>query len=165
MRDSTENRASGSFEKSSGESVTFTWTTAHRMLPLVGRVVADILEHEKQLAQLQAEKVRLDRKRHSLAWPERSRRYVLQEEVQSADKHLRDVRAELEVLGVALIDAREGLVGFPTMVNDRPAFFSWRPGETELLYWNFADETERQPIPAHWTKPPEPRRRGSRPRS
>ena len=36
-------------------------------------------------------------------------------------------RTELEALGLALIDPDLCQVGFPTMVNNRKAFFSWRP--------------------------------------
>jgi hypothetical protein len=160
MSGSTENRTSGAFEQSRGLSATFTWPAAQRMLPLVRRIVADVLQHQRLLARMHAEKGRLDRNRRSLAWPARSRRYQLQEEIAGTEQDLKSTLGELEALGVVLVDRGAGQVGFPTFVNDRPACFSWRPGEEGLLYWHFADDPTRREIPVSWTKP-ETRRRGA----
>jgi hypothetical protein len=160
MSGSTENRTSGSFEKSRGAATTFTWQAAQRMLPLVRQIVADVVQGQQRLGRMYAEKGHLDANRRSLAWPARSRRYHLQEEIAAQEQDQRALVAELESLGVALIAADEGRVGFPTLVNNRPAFFSWRPGEDGLLHWHFADDPERQPIPETWRRN-EPRRRGS----
>jgi hypothetical protein len=160
MTGPTENRTSGAFEKSRGASATFTWHKAQRMVPLVRHVVGDIVQLQQRLARMQVEKDHLDENRRSLAWPGRSRRYQLQEEIAAEEQHLRGALAELEGLGVVLVAADEGRVGFPTTVNNRPAFFSWRPGEETLAHWHFADDSTRQPIPESWTKS-EPRRRGA----
>ena len=60
--------------------------------------------------------------------------------------------AELHGLGVALLDELEIRVGFPTMVNNRRAYFSWHLGEDGLNNWRFADEDLDRPIPASWLK-------------
>lgn len=160
MNGSTENRTSGASEQSGGPDVVLTWNTAQRMLPLVQRIVEDIIARRQQLARLWPEKQKLDRQKRTLAWPERARRYQLQEEIQSAERDLEDVMAELEVLGVALFDADRGQAGFPTLVNNRRAYFAWRSGETELKTWHFAGESVRRPVPASWTTGPEARRAG-----
>ena len=157
----TENRASGASERSGGDAVVLTWGAAGAMLPLVGRIAADVVRLHDRLAQLRPEKERLDRSRRTLAWPDRARRYQLQEEADAVLKELQEATAELEVLGVALLHGPKGLVGFPTVVNDRPAYFSWRPGEEKLAFWNYADDLVRRPVPASWTRPPKgPERRG-----
>jgi hypothetical protein len=163
MSGSTENRASGASEKAGGQGAAFTWNVAQRMLPLVGRIVGDVLQHRRSLTRMHLEKNRLDRNRRSLTWPERSRRYQLDEEIAAEERKMREALAELEALGVALIDPRFGQVGFPTVVNDRSAFFSWRPGEDGPQYWHFADDTDRRPVPSVWTKPAERRRGSARP--
>ena len=160
MSGSTENRTSGSSEQSRGPAATFTWSAAQRMLPLVRAIIADVLQYQQRLARMQAEKGHLDRNRRSLAWPARSRRYQLQEDIATAEHDLKAVLGELEGLGVVLVERDAGQVGFPTFVNDRPACFSWRPGEEGLRFWHFADDAIRHEIPASWTKP-EPRRRGA----
>jgi hypothetical protein len=122
------------------------------MLPLVRHIVADVMDCQARLVQMQAEKDRLDRHRRDLSWPERSRRYQLQEEITGSERHLREALGELDNLGVAL-DRDSGEVGFPTMVNKQKAFFSWRPGEDALSFWHYAGERDRHTIPASWTKP------------
>jgi hypothetical protein len=51
-----------------------------------------------------------------------------------------------------LLDNEQGRVGFPTMVNDRRAYFSWHTGEDGLHSWQFADEDVTRPIPLAWLK-------------
>jgi hypothetical protein len=162
MSGSTEKRTSGAFEKAGGPNVLFTWPVAQRMLPLVGQIVGQIREEKQRLGRMHAEKEELDRLRRTLAWPLRSRRYQLQEDIAATEQDLQNALVELESLGVALVDILAGQVGFPTTVNNRPAFFSWRCDEEGLEYWYFAEETnERRPIPVSWMKSPENRRRGS----
>jgi len=143
---------SGASERGGAERL-LTWGESRAMLPLVGRVAKDVISQRQHLAELQPERDRLDGRRHHLDWPQRQRRYQIQEEIAACQKELRAVEAELEALGLTLLDADTGLVGFPTMVNNRQAFFSWKPDEDGLLYWNFADDTVRRPVPEDWTRP------------
>jgi hypothetical protein len=121
------------------------------MVPLVQRIVEDILQARKALARMRPEQDRLDRQRRSLAWPERSRRYQLQEEIATQELNLQDALAELDCLGLCLLDPVKGQVGFPTMVNGRRAFFSWKHGEKSLKHWQFAGEKTRRLIPNAWS--------------
>jgi hypothetical protein len=152
MNDSTGNTASDTFEKPERPEVLLNLTTARRMLPLVRRVVDEVLHVQQRLSRLQPEQEHLDRHRHTLTWPERARRYQLREEIAASEQQLQQARAELEGLGVTLVQPEEGRVGFPTLVNGRRSFFSWKPGEDGLKFWHFADETVRRLIPASWAK-------------
>jgi hypothetical protein len=152
MNGSTENTAHGASESPSRREIALNLTTVRSMLPLVRRIVEDIVQHQRRLAQLLPEQERLDRQRRDLAWPERARRYQVQEEVAATDHCLQEALAELAGLGVVLLDPVECQVGFPTIVNSRRAFFSWRPGENGVSSWHFPGETVRRPIPASWAK-------------
>jgi len=132
--------------------VVFNLATARRMLPLIQRVVSDVIVYRRLLAQLRPEQSRLDRQRRTLAWPERSRRYQIQEDIASADRSLQEALAELAGLAVALLDSELGRVGFPTVVNNRPAYFSWQLGEEGLKHWHFPEDDNRRSIPASWAK-------------
>ena len=158
MNGFTERRTSGS-EKPGLHDRVLTWGASHAMLPLVRRIAEDVVRHEERLAQLQPEMARLDRLRHTLDWPGRSRRYQLQEDRRTAENDLRQTHAELEGLGVAVLHGRSGLVGFPTVVNDRRAYFTWQPGEDTLAFWNYNGDSIRRPVPESWTKPPKARSR------
>jgi hypothetical protein len=148
----TGDTTSSQSEKPERRDPVFALATAQRMLPLVRRVVRDILQSGQALARLQPEKAVLDRQRRTLAWPERARRYQLRDEIAVHEETQLDAVAELEgVLGVVLLDTETGRVGFPTIINDRRAFFSWEPGEDGVLYWHFASDETRRLIPASWS--------------
>lgn len=126
--------------------------TVQKMLPLVQRIATDIVEFRRAVASLHPEEERLDRQKRDLTWPERKRRYEVKEQLAKADKDLEGAYLELRELGVALLDDMLGRVGFPTMVNNRRAFFSWALGEDGLHTWRFADEDVDRPIPSSWLK-------------
>jgi len=152
MNGSRENRAQGASEKPGRRSGVFNLATARRMLPLVQRVVSDVVHYRRLLAQLRPEQTRLDRQRRTLAWPERCQRYRIQEEVAAADRRLQEALEELAGLEVVLLDPQVGRVGFPTMVNNRQAFFSWQLDEEGLKHWHFPEDEARRLIPASWAK-------------
>jgi len=152
MNGSTENRASEASKKGGNHDRILTWVAANRMLPLVQRIVGDVLACQQRLATMQPEKERLDRHRRDLSWPDRARRYQLDDEIAGDERTLRAAYGELDGLGIALLDYDTGRVGFPTKVNNRRAYFSWLPSEATLGFWHYTDDEERRPIPASWTR-------------
>jgi hypothetical protein len=162
MNGFTEHQASGASEASNNHGAVLTWAAAQSMLPLVRRIVADIVEFGQQLARLRPEKTRLDRQRLGLAWPERQRRYTLGEEIKATEARLHEARLELDALGVTLVDAEAGQVGFPTIVNNRRAFFSWRSDDEGIDFWHFVENSHRRPVPPSWKDPTDTRGAGKR---
>jgi len=152
MSGSTENTAYNASDRPERRETAMNLVTARRMLPLVQRIVDDILTDRKDLARLQPEQNRLDEQRRELLWPKRQRRYQVREEINALQRHLQEALGELHGLSLTLLDADIGRVGFPTIVNDRRAFFSWRPGEETIRSWHFVEETTCRPIPASWLK-------------
>jgi hypothetical protein len=152
MNGSTEHRAPDAGEQLDSQQVVLNLGTARRMLPLLRRVVADVVEQQGILARLGPEQDILDRERRILKWPQRQRRYQVHEEFAAARRHLEEALAELEVLGVALIDAAQGQVGLPTVVNGKLAYFSWQPSEPTIQFWHFPGESARRAIPATWSE-------------
>ncbi len=152
MNGSKGNAASNASELPDRRDIVFNLNTADRMLPLVQRVVDDILTQRKALVRLGPERARLDRQKRDLVWQERQRRYHVHTEAAAVEHLLEDAVEELHTLGLTLLDAEIGQVGFPTLVNDQRAYFSWQPGEEHLNSWRFADETANRPIPSVWWK-------------
>lgn len=144
--------ASGASEKPERGDIVLSLRTVQRMLPLIQRIVGDILATQKTVSRLHPEEESLDRHKRTLTWPERQRRYQLKDELANAERDLNNAREELDELGVALLDVELGRVGFPTMVNNRPAYFSWQLGEDGLHSWHFAEERVCRPIPPAWLK-------------
>jgi hypothetical protein len=162
MNGSAENTAYDASEKPGRRDAPISLGVARRMLPLVRRVVDDLLQHQRLLARLLPEQARLDRQKRTLAWPARARRYQLREEVATSERYLQEARAELEVLGIELLDTDEGRMGFPTEVNGRAAYFSWRPGEETIAFWHYAGEAARRRIPVAWLRAAEESLAGQR---
>jgi hypothetical protein len=146
----TEHQASGASDLGRRHDAVLTWDQAQGMLPLVRHIVGDIVRHVQRLARIEPEKARLDRHRHELVWLERQHRYQLAEEIELLLRELQTARAELDGLGLLLLDEEEGLTGFPTLVNNQRAYFSWRPGEENVDFWQFADSARRRPVPSAW---------------
>ena len=146
----TEHQASDASDVGRRHDAVLTWAQAQGMLPLVGRILADIMRVAQRLARIEPEKARLDRQRHDLVWPERQRRYQLAEEITVLMRELHAARTELDALSVLVLDEEGGLLGFPTLVNNQRAYFSWKPGEETVDFWQFADSARRRPVPPAW---------------
>lgn len=136
-----------------------TWHASRAMLPLVSRIAQDLADRHEHLRQLHLEFAHLERERRILDWPRRRRRYQLEQEIVAQEGELRQLSGELDALGVALLDGSIGLVGFPTRVNERPAYFSWQVGEEGLHFWNYANDFKRRPVPDDWMELTAPRGR------
>ncbi len=150
MNGSTENTAHGAPDTPERREVLINLATARNMLPLVARIVEDVVRSHQILVKLLPQEEQLHRQRRDLTWPERERRYRIQDEISTADRTYQEALTELAGLGVVAVDSTEGRVGFPTMVNSRRALFSWRPGEEDVGYWHFPEEAIRRKIPLSW---------------
>ena len=147
------NRA-GAGEKSRKKRSPLDLGTARRMLPLVQRIVTDIVTDAEQLARFAFEQDGLDRNKTTLSWPERQRRYAVQTEVTRLQGRIDDQRRELDTLGAVLTNRSLGHVGFPTVVNGKPAYFSWQLGEEGVNFWHFDGDSMRRPIPPNFQETP-----------
>jgi hypothetical protein len=150
---SSSNRAPGSSGKPRRRTTVLDLSTARRMLPLVRGIVADIQDKLQVIDRLTPVQENLDRHRRDLVWAERCNRYRVHDDLNAAERGIRDALAELNRLGVTLLDPVDGEVGFPTRVHDRSAFYTWRPGEDTVAHWSFEGEGFRRAIPAEWGGP------------
>jgi hypothetical protein len=149
----TENHAGGTSEMETGDlTMGQHLALARRMLPLVRRIIRDLLDGRQALARLRLEQGRLDRQRRTLPWDGRARRYQLQEELAEREVAVQDVLAELEVLGLELVSPEEGCVGWPVLVRGRRAYLIWRPGQESVRHWQYAGEATLRPVPLGWAE-------------
>ena len=115
----------------------FTADEATRMLPLVSRIVNDILLSGNSMKSMARETMTGDhaaKLEHRIA-------------------ELKSYVKELEDLGCSYKDwdFKTGLVDFPSDIEGRPAYLSWRSDETTVGYFYFIEENceQRRPLPAH----------------
>ena len=124
----------------------FTVEQANRTLPLVRRIVADIVSLHQRWRQTI---VALD----DVALAQRAnepndRGEQLEREAQALAREIDECQRELESLGIQLKDRRQGLVDFPTLMGGRRVLLCWRLGEAEIQFWHEEDAgfPGRQPL-------------------
>jgi hypothetical protein len=65
----------------------------------------------------------------------------MQKELNAQAGHLDEYISELERLGVILRSAHEGIVDFPTMIDERRAFYTWQMGQEDINDFHWHDES------------------------
>jgi hypothetical protein len=112
----------------------FTVDHANRTLPLVRRIVEDVVrEHRRwQEAVLELD-LRVSGVRADL--PD-LRAVSLEREIQAIAREIDRFESELESLGIQLKDRRIGLIDFPTELDGRRVLLCWRLGEPAVQFWH-----------------------------
>jgi hypothetical protein len=108
----------------------FTVEKANRAIPLVRRIVADIVKQHRRVCHLE-EKCHMRRPEVSEEQQERlGRQYSVELE------KLRDLAEELSAVGCDLRDWRRGLVDFAALYQGREVDLCWRLGEERVVFWH-----------------------------
>src|ERR671933_809734 len=112
----------------------FTVERANRTLPLVRKIVEDVVRQHRSWREKILE---LDLVASSARADEpRDRAEVLEGEAQALAREIDGYQRELEELGIQLKDRRLGLVDFPSEMNGRRVLLCWRLGEAEVQFWH-----------------------------
>jgi hypothetical protein len=124
----------------------FTVDHANRTLPLVRRIVEDIVrEHRRWQEKIVELDLLVSGARADM--PD-ARAVALEREVQTIARDIDQFQGELEALGIQLKDRRIGLIDFPSEMDGRRVLLCWRLGEPSVQYWH--DEQSgyagRQPL-------------------
>ena len=128
----------------------FSIEQARAMLPLLRLIVTDISLSHRELTERKSNLRRMLRRNEGKA---RFQVYdseitEIQEDLKSETSHLENYVSELEQLGVILRSAHDGIVDFPTVIDDRPAYYTWQMEQQDIVDFHRADETtaDRKPI-------------------
>ena len=120
----------------------FTPEQANSALPLVRRIVSDIVAQYQQLEHLQ-------KRRQKLSVQERA------DDVRALDtlagqgtQRLNDLIDEIKLIGCELKDWTIGLVDFPAILDGREVYLCWKLGEDQIAQWHevHAGAMGRQPV-------------------
>ena len=129
----------------------FTIERANATLPLVRAIVSDfvrvfreVLERRRRLAIL------MDGRDPDRNDPYHQELVQIQEELDKDRERLQQYVEELVELGIEPPSGPEGLIDFPTVIEGRKAYLTWRLDEPEVLYWRELDvaPSQRQPLAA-----------------
>lgn len=123
----------------------YTVERANRTLPLVRRIVEDIVHEHQRWQDAIARLDVLSSASSTLADPQFA---ALEREVQAIARDIDAFQGELEALDIQLKDRRIGLVDFPTELDGRRVLLCWRLGEASVQYWHDEDAgyAGRQPL-------------------
>jgi hypothetical protein len=138
-------------ESPSNEARLFTVDQANATLPLVSAITADVVNLTRELVE-RGDRLDLLKSRRE---PDVEDIYSeelgeIENELHNDAARLREYVDELADLGVELKSAGMGLVDFPTIIDEQPAYLCWQLGEAEVLYWHSREGgyENRQPLTA-----------------
>ena len=116
----------------------FTLAEANRTLPLVRRVVADVVRVHDRVTALAVQRERGPAKEQQSA----------QNQFDAAVEQLQAYLEELRSIGCQLKDYQAGLVDFPASHQGRDICLCWKLGEETISHWHEMDAgfDGRQPI-------------------
>lgn len=116
----------------------FTLAEANRSLPLVGRIVKDVVAAHSKIVSLQAQHDRAPAKEKP----------SIEKEIASTMERLQNFVEELNGVGIELKDVSIGLVDFIGRHRGRDVYLCWKLGEESIGYWHelHAGFAGRQPI-------------------
>ena len=124
----------------------FTVDQANRTLPLVRKIVEDVVrEHRRwQEAVVELDLVGTT----SVSGLPDPRMAAIEKRIQKSTREMDSFQAELETLGIQLKDRRIGLIDFPSELEGQPVLLCWQLGEPSVQFWHDADSgfAGRQPL-------------------
>ncbi len=120
----------------------FTLEQANQTLPLVSRIVTDIVRQHKKVCDLE------DIYQRPGPTASDEGRVALREKCLAEVELLRELGDELTAVGCQLKDWRRGIVDFFAIRDGRPIEFCWRLGEDRVSHWHETDAgfRARQPM-------------------
>jgi hypothetical protein len=123
----------------------FTVEQANRTLPLVRRIVEDVVDQHRRWRETILE---LDLSQSADPDDQSPRVEALVRQARDLSRELEGYQRELRELGVQLKDSRLGLVDFPSEIDGRTVLLCWRLGEPGVQFWHEvnAGYAGRQPL-------------------
>ena len=130
----------------------FTLPEANATLPLVRRIVADIMSTYPMWRDLVA-KYELVAAQARPEWGESAEQIRLRGAIEVVAKEIAACLSELEQVGCVFKGFDQGLVDFYGKQGDRDVFWCWKVGEDKIEYWHdlgsgFAGRQPVSPEPA-----------------
>jgi hypothetical protein len=118
----------------------FSIEEANQMLPLVSAITKDLVNLSSELVERRQRLAMLTVGREREAGDPYSDELTAAEaEIDKDALRLRGYVEELVRLGVEPKSAVEGLIDFPSKLEDRVVFLCWKLGEPEVMHWHEID--------------------------
>lgn len=129
----------------------FTVEEANAMLPLVRSITGDLVRLSRELIERRQRLAFLTAGRDIKSGdPYGDELTQVSEQLERDAEKLQEYASELSDLGVELKSAPDGLVDFPSQMDERIVYLCWKHNEPEVLFWHELDTGfgGRQPLTA-----------------
>lgn len=118
----------------------FTVEQANAALPLVRAITADLAKLSREVIERRERLALLSAGRNASAKdPYTEELAQIEEELEKDSDQLQVYVDELRALGVEPKSGPEGLVDFPSLMDDRIVYLCWKLGEPEVTFWHELD--------------------------
>jgi hypothetical protein len=118
----------------------FTVEQANAALPLVRAITSDLVRLSREVMERRERLALLSAGRSSTAKDLYSEELAqIEEELDKDSEQLEAYVDELRELGVEPKSGPEGLVDFPSLMDDQIVFLCWKLGEPEVTHWHAID--------------------------
>ena len=118
----------------------FTIDEANQLLPLVSAITKDLVGLSTELVERRQRLTMLMTGREREAGnPYSDELTAVEAEIDKDAQRLRGYVEELIHLGVEPKSAMEGLIDFPSKLEDRVVLLCWKLGEPEVMHWHEID--------------------------
>lgn len=126
----------------------FTLSEANRTLPLVKRIVADLLALYPNWREL-VDKYELVAAQAHPDWGESEEQLRLRGEIEAVARDIQEYLSELDEVGCVFKGFEPGLVDFHGKLEGRDIFWCWKIGEDRIEHWHEleAGYAGRKPVP------------------
>ena len=126
----------------------FTLAEANRTLPLVRRIVADLVSLHPQWRDL-VSKYEVVAAGARPDWGESTEQLALRGRIEDIARQINGYLEELAQIGCVFKGFEEGLVDFYGKLEGREIFWCWKHGEERIEHWHELETgyAGRQPIP------------------
>jgi hypothetical protein len=124
----------------------FTVDQANRTLPLVRKIVEDVVREHRRWEEAIVE-LDLISAGGQLEGPD-PRVVALERRIQKIAREIDSFQVELETLDIQLKDRRIGLIDFPSELDGHAVLLCWQLGEPSVQFWHDPDSgyAGRQPL-------------------
>lgn len=138
----------------------FLLSEAEGMGPLVRSILADVADAALERAEAEKQARRAQAFRSDKDYSKRLLHQQAEQELARAEERIARCHLELEQLGVELVDAEDGVAGFPfkwsrnqSSRKVRKAYFLLKLSDDPMVgiqSWRFSGEREERRVPPHW---------------
>lgn len=114
---------------------------ANRMIPLLDKIVRDLMSTWDSIIQKRTELEMLEKGPEARDGSRQEQVQELKGDLNRLIDRINGYIREVEELGCFVEEFKRGIVNFPSLYVGRKVFLCWKPGDEQIKYWHELDES------------------------